>query len=200
MALFCTTIRRYLISLLRHLFLRHFQVFSCEISLSLTPEMSLQLFFFPFLFSGSFCSLDACIVCIVPGGWNQSSSALFFYVVLESFYRFIVAILNAGKSSSSFFSWHIQSVYVIHGIVLWSICLSSFVYFKTGPEYITREQLRRLSLWWYFCYIVLVSSSFLVLFLNFFFHLHLFNGVRFQYSQILVGFHSNEHTDFFLIW
>ena len=46
----------------------------------------------------------------------------------------------------------------------------------------------------------LVPSSFLVLlrysFLNFFFHLRLFDGVRFQYFQVLEGFVFSEYSDF----
>ena len=41
-------------------------------------EMSIQSFFFPFFFFFcNFCSVDAFIVCIISGGSNQSSSALF---------------------------------------------------------------------------------------------------------------------------
>ena len=39
------------------------------------------------------------------------------YVVFESLYRSVNAVFNAGKSSSSFFSWHIQSVNVISGVL-----------------------------------------------------------------------------------
>ena len=49
----------------------------------------------------------------------------------------------------------------------------------------------------------LVSSSFLVLLRYiccFFFHLRLFDGVRFQYSQVFISFLFSEHSDFFLIW
>ena len=42
----------------------------------LSLEMSIQLFFFPFLFSGYFCSVDAGVVSIVSGDCNQHSSAL----------------------------------------------------------------------------------------------------------------------------
>ena len=60
-------------------------------------------------FSFHFCFLvivvlvDAYVVCIVSGCCNPSSSAL-HYVVLESLYRCIDAILNAGESASSFVS------------------------------------------------------------------------------------------------
>ena len=48
----------------------------------------------------------------------------------------------------------------------------------------------------------LLSSSFLVLLRSFFwfiFHLCLFDGVCFQYSQVLVSLVFSEHSDFFLI-
>ena len=40
----------------------------------------------------------------------------FLNVVFESLYRCIDTIFNAGVSSSSFFSWHIQSIHVISWI------------------------------------------------------------------------------------
>ena len=46
---------------------------------------------------------------IVFDGCKLLSSAL-VYVVIESLYRCINAILYAGKPSYSYFSWHIQSV------------------------------------------------------------------------------------------
>ena len=81
----------------------------------LLPEVCIELFFLSFLFSGYFHFVEACNVWIVSGDCNQSSSAL-FYVVVKSLYRSIDAILNVGKSSSSFFSWHMPSVYVISGM------------------------------------------------------------------------------------
>ena len=35
------------------------------------------VFFLPLLYSGYFCSVDACVVCIVSGHWNQSPSVFF---------------------------------------------------------------------------------------------------------------------------
>ena len=99
MVLFCAPIRRDAVFLLRFPFLSHVQVFSCEMSF----VISIELFSFPFLFSDYFCSVDPRVVCIVFDGCNQSSSAL-FNVVFESFHQCI----NGIKSSSSFFSWHIQ--------------------------------------------------------------------------------------------
>ena len=103
MTLFWAAIRRDSVSLLRPLFFSHIQLFSCEV---------LPLCRMPFWFSGYFCWSDACIVCIISGGCNQSSSA-FFTIVFESLYRCIDVIFSAGESSASFFSWNIQPVYFI---------------------------------------------------------------------------------------
>ena len=59
------------------------------------------MFFFPFLFSGYCHSVGVRVVSVVSGGCNQSSFVL-FYVVLESLYRYVNAVFNAVKSSSSF--------------------------------------------------------------------------------------------------
>ena len=60
-------------------FLSHVQVFSCEIFFFLLLEMSIYLLFFP-IFSGYFCSVDACIFSIVSGGCNQFFSEIFYVV------------------------------------------------------------------------------------------------------------------------
>ena len=46
------------------------------------------------------------------------------------------------------------------------------------------------------CFIILLRYSFL----NFFFHIHLFDGVAFQYSQVFVRFLFSKHSDFILVW
>ena len=81
---FHAAIRRDSISLLRFPFFSYFQVFSREIPLNCSFLVSNQLFFLPFLFSGYFCSVDTCIVCIVDGSSDQPSSAL-FYEIFESY-------------------------------------------------------------------------------------------------------------------
>ena len=50
MALFCAAIRRDSVSLLRSLFLRHFQVFSCEMSLVCRLKCQYSCFSFHFFF------------------------------------------------------------------------------------------------------------------------------------------------------
>ena len=79
--------------------------------------------------------------------WNfyycllQSTFLFYLYIFFEYLKCCIYTNLNLSKSSSYFFTWHIQSVYVtpqcinIDFIVLWFICLSSsHVYFKKSPE------------------------------------------------------------------
>ena len=66
---FCAAIRKDSVSLLRFLCL--VKDFAC-----LTLEISIQLFFFPFLFSDYFCSVDACLICIVSDHCNQSFSII----------------------------------------------------------------------------------------------------------------------------
>ena len=100
MASFCAAIRRYLVSLLRFPFLAPSMFYCVRCSLLKT---SIQLFFFPFLSSGYFRSVDPRVDSIVSCGCNQSSFA-FFYVVFKSLYRCVNAVFNACKSSSSFFS------------------------------------------------------------------------------------------------
>ena len=144
MALFCAAIRRDSVSLLRFPFLSHVHVFSCEMSL----KTSTELFFFTLLFSGYCRSVNLCVVSIVSGDCNQSSSA-FFYVVFESLYRWVRAVFKAGKSPSpsllDTYSLSTSSLgcnalcMVVSFLVLWSICLSSsLVLFNNGPEYLTR--------------------------------------------------------------
>ena len=75
---------------------------------------------------------------------------------------------------------------------IWSICWSfSLVPFKNGSEYFTCETAKVFILLMKFLLCSLVSSSFLVLLmylLLFSFHLGMFNGVHFQYSQAFLGF------------
>ena len=78
MALFFAAIRRDSVSLFWFPFLSYVHVFSCEMLL----KMSIELFFFQFLLSSYFFSIDPCDVSIVSGGCSQFSSAL-FYVVFE---------------------------------------------------------------------------------------------------------------------
>ena len=88
---------------------------------------------------------------------------------------------------------------VIIFLVLWSICWSfSLVHFKNDREYLTKGIAQVCIPLERFLLQSLVSRNFLVrMGYSFFFHLHLFDDVRFQYSQILVIF---LFSDSFLIW
>ena len=88
-------------------FFRHVRVSSCEMSLVCHLKCSYSCFSSHSLFSSYIRSVDPHVVSTFFSGFNQSSSAL-FYVVFKSLYGFINFILNAGKSSSSFFSGHLK--------------------------------------------------------------------------------------------
>ena len=98
----------------------------------------------------------------------------------------------------------IAYAWLLFVFVLWSICLSSsLVHFKNDPEYLTRWIAQVFTPFIRFQQYSFVLSSFLVLrycFLNFFFHLHLFDGVSFLYSQVFVRFLFLGRSNFFLIW
>ena len=81
--------------------------------------------------------------------------------------------------------WIVMSIFV-----LWSISANYFlVHFRDGPENLTREG---------------VSNIFLDLlrypFLKFFFHVHLFGGICFQYYQVWASFLFTECNVLSLIW
>ena len=111
----CAAIRRDSVSLLRLPFLYHVQVFSCDISLVCRLKCSYSCFssLCPFFDCSYF--VDACVVCISSGRWNQSSSA-FLNVIFESLYRCIDVIFNADDFYPFSFPWHKLSVYVTFGM------------------------------------------------------------------------------------
>ena len=55
-----------------------------------------RVVFLPILFPGYFCSFEACVVYIVSGGWNQSSTVC-FYVIFKLLCQWIDVIMNAGE-------------------------------------------------------------------------------------------------------
>ena len=71
-------------------------------------EVSIELFFLPFLFPNFCCSVCTNVVCAVTGRCNKSFFAL-FNVVLEFLYWYIHAIFNAGESSSAYFGFELFS-------------------------------------------------------------------------------------------
>ena len=131
---------------------------------NLTLEMSMQLFFFPFSSFSYFCSFDVCAVCIVSGGCNQSYPVL-IYVVFKSLFRCIDAILNSGKSFSSFFLTHtvcLRHLWVVKSYASSRVFLFSGLFVEVLPlstsrivPSILREgQPWDSSLWRNFCHIV----------------------------------------------
>ena len=87
---------------------------------------------------------------------------------------------------------------VISFLVFWSICFRSLVHFKNGPKYLTRGTVQL-----FIPLIRFLLHSFLVLlgysFFIFFFHLHLFDSVSFQYFQVFIRFLFSGRFNFFLI-
>ena len=101
LCVFCAASRRESFSLLIFPFLSHIHIFSGEISL---VELSIQLFFFFVFWLFFFCW---CLCCLYRF-WSLKSVVLWtLHVIFKSLYRCINAVFSAGKSSSSFFSWHI---------------------------------------------------------------------------------------------
>ena len=177
-ALFCAAIRRLSLSFQMFFFLSPVQVVSCEISLVCHLKC-------PYNWSSHFLSLfigsvDACAVSIVSDGFNKSFLVL-VYEIFESLYRCLVAILNYGQSSSSFFI-NLYSLSTLSlgckawgksFLVLWTIIWSSFlVHFKNGHEYLPRGTAPEFILLMRFLPSSLHSCSFLV-FLTYRFYLFL---------------------------
>ena len=103
----------------------------------------------PILYPWYYHSVAHHVLSIVSVNCNHSSFVL-FYVVLQSLYWSVNAVLNSVKSSTSLLSWYIEFAtsslgcnalcMIISFLVLWSICsCPSLVYFKKGPEYLTKN-------------------------------------------------------------
>ena len=114
----------------------------------LSLKTSIELFFFPFLFSVYCGSVVFRVVSSISGDWNQSFSTL-LCVVFKLLYWCLSTLFNTCKSSFSFFfdtySLSTSSLgcnvlcTVINFFVLWSNCFSfSLVPFMNGPEYLMR--------------------------------------------------------------
>ena len=118
-----------------------------------------------------------------------------FIVFFEFLCWCIDTILNSGESSFSFFSWHLFSVscIVINSLVFWSICICSLPnYLKNVPEYLTSVTVK---VFYSFDEISVAGHGFEKpscsseeLFPYFFFHLYLFDDVRFLCSKELIIF------------
>ena len=130
--------------------------------------MFIHLFFCPFVFSGHFCSVDACVV---SDGCDESSSTLSFkssncYVDASALSSVLVSPLPPSflhiyclcTSSQGCKAFLVMSI-----LVHWFICLSSLVHFDNGPEYLTSGAAQVFILLVIFLLCSLFSSSFLVL-------------------------------------
>ena len=92
------------------------------------------------------------------------------------------------------------SCIVMSYLVLWFIRWSSLVNFKNGPEYLMRGTAQVFISLIEFLQCSLFSSGLLVLLrypFLFLFHLGIFDGVSFQYSQAFASFLSSNSFDFF---
>ena len=144
MALFHAAVGRDSVSLLMVKFLSHVQDFSSEISLVCRLKYPYSSFSSYFYFLVIFVLLMhvlrvlfLVVVIINP---------IHFYVIFESLYRCIDAVLNASESSSSSFDTRSLSMsslsckalcIVTSFLILRSICFSSLlVHFRNGPEYL----------------------------------------------------------------
>ena len=142
----------------------------------LSLEMSIQLFFFPVV-SIYFCSMLA--TPLPPSCFGTYS----------------LSMSSPGCKAVCM---------VISFLVLRFICLSSsLVHFKNGPESLTRETVQVFIRLMKFLLCSLVLSCFPrspeILFCYFFFHFHFFEGVRFQYSQVLVSYLFSKRFDFLIV-
>ena len=136
----------------------------------------------------------------------------FLFVMLSSSPRIATSNLSAILRDLLFLDTYNLSIsslgckvlcILISFLIRWSIYWSSFlIYFRNDPEYIKMGK----SVVYLFDGIstaefdfnkISCSSEILLLF---FFHVELFDGVRFQYSQILVVFFLPECSNSFQIW
>ena len=137
MALFYTSIKRDLVSLLKFAFFSHVLVFLWEISL----EISIQLFFALLLFPCHGCSVHLYVLNAVSYRW-KIVFLCFFNVVIGSLYWCIHVIFNASESSSSIFFFFLDTIVCHHSDVRPRASLSTFlssfffsVHFRNNPEY-----------------------------------------------------------------
>ena len=109
-----------------------------------------------------------------------------------------------GTYSLTTSSLRCKTLCIITCFLVWSIGLSSSLFhFKNGSEYLTKRFAKAFIPNMRFLLYRLVSSSLSfsknILFKIFFFLLHLFDGVRFQYFQVFPSFFFCKHSDFVLV-
>ena len=178
--------------------------FSCEISFICLLKCPYSCFF-PFLFSRDSCCIDDCVVCFVSGGCYLASSEFFLCSLLG-----VISINRyyANKFYFSFSFWHIQSINIISGMHRHEFPCSLLHLYKFFPcplqEWSRVSYERESSDIYPLGEISVMQFDFEQFSCSsevfFFFHLRLFNCVRFQYFQVFVGFLFSERSDFFSIW
>ena len=169
-ALLCAAVRRHSVSLSRFPFLSHVQDFSFEVSLVCNLNV-ITVVFLPIFVSGYFCSIDACVICIVSGGRYQSSSALFDVVSSRCIDASTLSWMLVSHLSLSFLDTCSQSTtsqgckalrIAMSFLGLWPIYLSySLVHFTNGSDYLTRWEVQVFIFWMRFLQCSFISSSFL---------------------------------------
>ena len=132
----------------------------------------------------------------------------YFYVFVESLYRYIYPILNASMFYSSvFFLTHIDSQRYLLDVRPYASCsmLCLFQFFSSSTPRMIQSILQvghPLCLFplWDPCYIVWSWAAFLFAWDTlFFFHFQLLDVVRFQYSQVSIRFLIYQRSEFFFL-
>ena len=150
-SLFCAAIRKDSVSLLRFPFLCHVHVFSCKMTLVSHLKRPWDCFTSHFCFLVIVVplvpvSLVLFLVAVIrlPARFSMSSSSRCIDVpTLSSMLvsHFPPTLLDTYCLSTSPQGCNALCM-VVSFLVLWSICLSSLVHFKNGPEYLTRGTVR----------------------------------------------------------
>ena len=153
------------------------------------------------------------LICHKTQPTNQlTNQSALFYVVFVSMHRCYIQCWQVifhflFLTHCLCLLWSVKPFYIVISFLVllslrWS---SSLIHFKNGPVSLTRGTAQMFINSSYFCYIVWfrvvlsLSWSILFYFCFFFFHLRMFDGVHFQYFQVLVSFLFSEISDSFLI-
>ena len=168
--------------------------------------------FIQFLFSNYLC-LVAYAACAFSGGCNHSSFTLFLcclQVVVSMRWPYFqcwqILFIVFWEYTGHFRSFLRCNAlcFVMNFLVLWSISsTSSLVHLMNHPEHLTMWTAHVFTLWWEFSHIVWFRVVLLLswrILLYFFFHLRMFDGVRFQFRKYLYFSFPRGFWFFFLIW
>ena len=181
--------------------------------ISLWLKISIQLFFFPFLFPIS-VALFVLILSVQLLASVISLTCSFYCNHRIPIWTHVSHYLRCWRArfhrlflihSLSWSSVGCKTLFiVINFLVLWFICRSSFlVHLKNGPEYLRRGSAVMLIPLMRFLQQILVPRIFLAFlryFLLIFFQRCLYDSFRFQYSKVDVIFPFSKLSDTFLMW